>query len=289
MDLSSFLGEFRAEAVEHLQRLDERLLVLERDPTEVGPIRDMFISAHTIKGSSSMLGLEDVRAVAHALEDVLACLRDGGQALDRPTADLLFRAVDALRDLVAVASLPGSQLDPAGLELVAALQRRAAEEPEAPVVAGPSEVSPPGKPRVLLVEDSATVRMLESMLLSDAGFDVDAAENGPQALQLALSGRYCLVVAGLETPDLPGAELVAALRAAPTTRDVPVIVTSVSQSIGAQPRVVEPGREVHVPKGSLASHRLVEAAMALVPGGTNTQSAPASGGRRQPANGRTPK
>ena len=95
MDPTKLLDEFRAEANEHLAALDAALLNLERDPRDPRPVRELFLSAHTIKGSAAMLGLEGVRALAHAMEDVLAALRDGRLSLDAQTADLLFRVVDA--------------------------------------------------------------------------------------------------------------------------------------------------------------------------------------------------
>ena len=54
MDLSSLVPEFQAEATEHLDALNAQLLTLERDPAAPGPIRAMFLSAHTIKGSAAM-------------------------------------------------------------------------------------------------------------------------------------------------------------------------------------------------------------------------------------------
>src|SRR5262249_37626759 len=161
---------------------------LERDPADDGPVRDMFISAHTIKGGASMLGLEAVRELAHALEDVLSCLRDGGQALDQPTADLLFRAVDGLRERLEASASPGAGLDATGVELVAALRQRAAEAPqgEPPDAGEKPEAAPIVQPRALLIEDSATVRLLETMLLSEAGFAVETATDRRQALDLAL-------------------------------------------------------------------------------------------------------
>jgi chemotaxis protein histidine kinase CheA len=255
MDLSAFLGEFQAETGEHLRRLDGLLLALERDPSEIGPVREMFLSAHTIKGGASMLGLEDVRLLGHALEDVLACLRDRGQPLDRPTADLLFRAVDGLRERVSAAALPGSELDGAGMELVEALRARAADEPEA---------GPP--PRALVVEDSATVRLLETMLLRDAGFEVDSAADGSDGLRLALTGEYRLVVAGHETRGLRGPELLVALRGEPATAELLVVLTSAELAAHEPARAGHPGREFHVPKGALADHRLTDIARAVLAG-----------------------
>src|SRR5918997_1100450 len=157
------MDDFRTEAAEHIRALDSQLLALERDPSDPGPIREMFLSAHTIKGGAAMLGLADVRELAHAMEDVLADLRDGHRPLDPDTADALFAALDALRDLVGRA-LPGNVVpSDAVTSLVTALRGRARPSPagkagasvedRAPAPPEPPR-SPSPAPRVLLIEDS---------------------------------------------------------------------------------------------------------------------------------------
>ncbi len=59
-----------------------------------------------------------------------------------------------------------------------------------------------GRQVELLVEDSATVRMLESMLLIEAGFEVDAVADGREALARATAQPYSLLVTGVETRGL---------------------------------------------------------------------------------------
>src|SRR5579872_6790197 len=102
MEIAELWDDFRTEVDEHLQALDAALLKLERQPSAPEPLRQMFLSAHTIKGDAAMIGLEQVRDLAHAMEDVLVVLRDGQRPLSRDVADLLFRAVDGLRQLVAL-------------------------------------------------------------------------------------------------------------------------------------------------------------------------------------------
>ncbi len=177
MDPRAFLDEFRTEASEHLQALDARLLDLERDPSNPLAVREMFLSAHTLKGGAAMLGLAIVRDLSHALEDMLASLRDQRRTFDSDTADLLFRVVDALRERAGRATPDAPASDPAAAQVIALVRAWSAvlpapAEPEAPLPPGPAA------PRVLLVEHSATVRGLESLLLEDAGFEVEALANG---------------------------------------------------------------------------------------------------------------
>ena len=156
--LTSIIDEFRAEAAEHLDALNAQLLKLEREPTATEPIRAMFLSAHTIKGSAAMLDLADIRVLAHAMEDVLARLRDSAQALDAATADLLFQAIDTLRRLVGHA-MPGlTTSDTAVTTLATTLRERAGGRAGPGAADDPPREPASHRPRALLVEDSAPVK-----------------------------------------------------------------------------------------------------------------------------------
>ncbi len=72
MDITEFLYEFQLEAAEKLDLIASQLLQLERDSTNLQPVREMFLAAHTIKGGAPMLRLSGVQALAHALEDLLS-------------------------------------------------------------------------------------------------------------------------------------------------------------------------------------------------------------------------
>ncbi|MBI4495184.1 MAG: response regulator [Chloroflexi bacterium] len=264
MDLTAFLDEFRAEAAEHLRALDAQLLKLERDPSDPAPIREMFLSAHTIKGGAAMMGLEDARVVAHAMEDVLAYLRDQRQPLDDETADLLFRTLDVLRELVERSS-PGDAVPDAAIsELAASLRQRASggATAEAPPIA--QQAASPGAPRALLVEDSPTVRLLAKRQLARVGFEVDAVADGGEALALALANPYQLVVTGIETRGLRGLDLAAALRAEPSYRHVPIILMSSGENEAHRRRAAEVGVQAYLRKGSFGQRLLAETAARLL-------------------------
>lgn len=213
LDLNAFLEEFRAEAVEHLRALDAQLLALERDPDDPAPVRLMFLAAHSLKGSGAMMDLAAIEALAHAVEDVLARLRDGRQRLDAPTADRLFRAFDLLGERIASVSPGAAPVDPAVAALIADLAATA-EQPAAPQVsasAPPPMAEAEAGPVALLVEASPTVRTLHAALLAEAGYAVELAADGQEALALAGARRYDLIVCGVETGTVRGPDLAAAL------------------------------------------------------------------------------
>jgi CheY-like chemotaxis protein len=110
----------------------------------------------------------------------------------------------------------------------------------------------------LLVDDSPTVRELYRMLLEDAGFEVDAFEDGKKALSCALGEAFVLVVSSLQNAGLGGFELVSALRADRAYRDVPIILTSADTDPELARRATECGARALVRKGSVHEERLRE-------------------------------
>ncbi|MHB8468898.1 MAG: hybrid sensor histidine kinase/response regulator [Gaiellaceae bacterium] len=95
-----FLDLFRDEANERLDHMVETLLALESGTAAPDALDSLFRDAHTIKGGAGMLGFDDARALAHAIEDVLEGARATGE-FPPELAEPLLRAADALRRHVA--------------------------------------------------------------------------------------------------------------------------------------------------------------------------------------------
>ena len=79
------------------------------------------------------------------------------------------------------------------------------------------------RPLVLIVEDDPETRHLYSHALEGAGFRIDEAHNGFQALEKALASPPDLIVADIAIPGMDGIELCRRLRADDRTRSVPVL------------------------------------------------------------------
>jgi two-component system chemotaxis sensor kinase CheA len=90
---------FHDETTERLEQMDAALLAIEAGEAGASKIDGLFRNAHTIKGSAGMLGFEEIRAVAHALEDILADARESGVFPPRLAAPLL-RATGTMRELL---------------------------------------------------------------------------------------------------------------------------------------------------------------------------------------------
>ncbi|MDA3936187.1 MAG: Hpt domain-containing protein, partial [Actinomycetota bacterium] len=95
-DRSAFIGKFQEEATDLLQRLNEGVITLESDPGNSSLIDQMLRDAHTLKGSSRMVGLIEISDVAHRLEDVMVKVRDGQMKYAPSMSDYFFEALDAI-------------------------------------------------------------------------------------------------------------------------------------------------------------------------------------------------
>ncbi|MEE8046338.1 MAG: chemotaxis protein CheA, partial [Dehalococcoidia bacterium] len=95
---SEDLKVFLEEAEEQLQLLDDKVIRLEKETTEEG-LATIFRAAHTLKGSSAMLGYHAMTEVAHAMESLLVKLRNGEVAVTSEVVDALLHSLDALRVL----------------------------------------------------------------------------------------------------------------------------------------------------------------------------------------------
>jgi chemotaxis protein histidine kinase CheA len=95
-DRSAFISKFQEEAQDLLQRLNEGVIQLEADPGNRELIDQMMRDAHTVKGSSRMVGLIEISDVAHRLEDFMIRIRDGEMVYTPDMSDYFFEALDAI-------------------------------------------------------------------------------------------------------------------------------------------------------------------------------------------------
>jgi CheY-like chemotaxis protein len=82
----------------------------------------------------------------------------------------------------------------------------------------------PSPPRVLLVEDDRSVRRYLEVTLQRSGFLVVTAEDGLEAMKLALSSQFDVVVTDAVMPNLSGQGLARFLRSNPKLSHVPIVL-----------------------------------------------------------------
>ncbi len=97
--MEEYKGLFFMEVKEHLQNINDCLIAYERSPEETGRLDEVFRSAHTIKGSSAMMGYEDISKLTHAMEDAFDLLRKGSK-MPTDLMDLFFGSLDLIENRI---------------------------------------------------------------------------------------------------------------------------------------------------------------------------------------------
>ena len=100
MDMSQYLEIFIDESKEHLQTMNEILLVLEGDVDNLSHLGEIFRIAHTLKGMSGTMGFTKVADLTHKMENVLDLVRNGVLKVDSNIVDVLFECFDALEEYI---------------------------------------------------------------------------------------------------------------------------------------------------------------------------------------------
>ncbi|MDB5338413.1 MAG: CheA signal transduction histidine kinase [Planctomycetaceae bacterium] len=95
----SLLQEFVLESTHSLEKVEQDLLALERT-FDAAAINRMFRALHSIKGSSSYLGLHTIERLSHQAETLLDLLRQRLRELTPATVDVLLQCVDQLRQML---------------------------------------------------------------------------------------------------------------------------------------------------------------------------------------------
>ncbi|MBD2740229.1 hybrid sensor histidine kinase/response regulator [Coleofasciculus sp. FACHB-1120] len=91
---------FKIASEEHLQKLDDGLLHLEKYPDDEVRLEELLRETHSLKGDARMLGVRDVETLTHQLEHILEGVKRGETQLVSTICDRLYQGLDAIRKLV---------------------------------------------------------------------------------------------------------------------------------------------------------------------------------------------
>ncbi|MGO9014929.1 MAG: response regulator [Dissulfurispiraceae bacterium] len=139
LDMAKFLARFVEEARDHVTKLNEGLVRLEKDPEDAETTNAIFRSAHTIKGSARMMKLAPISDVAHKIEDCLGAVREKKISYSQELADLLFKGIDTISEMIEKTAA-GQELTMDNATLCEELMRAAEGQPlSGDAVAMPAE------------------------------------------------------------------------------------------------------------------------------------------------------
>jgi two-component system, chemotaxis family, chemotaxis protein CheY len=120
----------------------------------------------------------------------------------------------------------------------------------------------PTAPRVLVVDDAATVRLYHGQLLGAAGFEVAEAANGFEAVEAALTDRFDLFVVDINMPKMDGYTCVETLRGSTVGTDAPILMVSTEGQARDADRAYAAGANLYLVK-PVDAERLVRLATML--------------------------
>jgi two-component system sensor histidine kinase and response regulator WspE len=119
-------------------------------------------------------------------------------------------------------------------------------------------------PRILIVDDSHTVREMERRLLVRAGYAVTTAQNGQEAWNLLRLNDYDLLISDVDMPQMNGIELLTKVRDNPRLGRMPVIILSYKDREEDRQRGLEAGADFYLTKGDFQNDAFRQAVVDLI-------------------------
>lgn len=120
------------------------------------------------------------------------------------------------------------------------------------------------RPRLLVVDDSITVREVERKMLENNGYEVDVAVNGMDGWNAIRTGHYDLVITDVDMPRMNGIELVSLIKNHPELKTTPVIIVSYKDREEDRLRGLEVGADYYLTKSSFHDNTLLKAVIDLI-------------------------
>ena len=118
--------------------------------------------------------------------------------------------------------------------------------------------------RVLVVEDSITVREVERQILRQRGYDVAVAVDGQEGWNVARAEPFDLIVTDIDMPRMNGLDLIRAVRAHATLREMPIIIVSYKDRAEDRLSGLEAGANHYLIKSSFHDNTFLQAILDLI-------------------------
>lgn len=182
--------------------------------------------------------------VVHALDARLGKIKDvsAGGLLEDGSPVLIVDVEDLVRSIEKLIALGGLSK----IEEVASDQQSAR------------------KKRVLVVDDSFTVRELERKLIGSGGYEVEVAVDGVDGWNAVRVGSFDLVVTDVDMPRMDGIELVRLIKKDARLRSLPVMIVSYKDREEDKQRGLDAGADFYLAKSSFRNEGLLEAVVDLI-------------------------
>jgi two-component system sensor histidine kinase and response regulator WspE len=118
--------------------------------------------------------------------------------------------------------------------------------------------------RILVVDDSITVREVERKLLENHGYHVEVAVDGMDGWNAVRSAAYDLIVSDVDMPRMTGIELVSSIKQDPHLKSLPVMIVSYKDREEDRMAGLEAGANYYLTKSSFHDETLLNAVVDLI-------------------------
>ncbi len=118
--------------------------------------------------------------------------------------------------------------------------------------------------RVLVVEDSITVREVERQILRQRGYDVAVAVDGQEGWNVVRTEPFDLIVTDIDMPRMNGLDLIRAVRAHASLREIPIIIVSYKDRGEDRLSGLEAGANHYLIKSSFHDNTFLQAVLDLI-------------------------
>ncbi len=120
--------------------------------------------------------------------------------------------------------------------------------------------------RIMVVDDSNITRKMITSVLAQAGYSIDNADNGAQALEKLFQSPCDLIITDMNMPQMDGMELLSHLRHDPHYRSAPIIVLSSNSGPEEIKRATQAGANLYLIKPT-PPEKLLECVRTLLKAG----------------------
>jgi two-component system sensor histidine kinase and response regulator WspE len=149
-------------------------------------------------------------------------------------------------------------------DLVKSMDKMLCEEPLQKIGERILEIAKEQQKRILVVEDSTTVREVECRLLRNAGYEVDSAVDGQDGWNALVVAEYDLVITDIDMPRMNGFELIEQMKADVGLKDIPIIVVSYKDRETDRQRGLDLGANEYLTKSSFQDDTMLNAVKLLI-------------------------
>ncbi|MGH7245220.1 MAG: hybrid sensor histidine kinase/response regulator [Phycisphaerales bacterium] len=253
-----------------LARLHRVALVAREDVTPVQGRQQFTLDEQSVGllRASDMLGGDEPSANSAALSVLVIGGRNDelcGLIVDEVCGeeDLVIRPLDARLGTVAHISAAAIRADGVPVfvvdvdDLLRSVKQLLQEGRPLGVATRTAESMRSARRRVLVVDDSITVREVERQLLQRRGYHVEVAVDGKEGLNALKAGKFDLLVTDVDMPRMTGIDLIRALRKEPRFADLPVIIVSYKDREEDRMAGLDAGANAYLTKSSFHDDSLI--------------------------------